>query len=191
MDNHTRDGSEHTGNNGSRTEQTGQPAARPEIVAKTQEMAGQLVDQARQQVMSQIESQKERAAESLGSIAQALHTVGDQLRMQQQPAIAEYSDSVAGTADRVFNYLADRDLNQLAGDVEQFARRQPALFLTGAFAIGFLASRFFKSSSNGYDYGAGWQRNDTTDLRSLSATNTGAAWAAPTSSSPSVGTTGV
>jgi hypothetical protein len=35
----------------------------------------------------------------------------------------------------------------LVGDVENFARRQPALFIGGALALGILAARFLKSSS--------------------------------------------
>jgi hypothetical protein len=38
-------------------------------------------------------------------------------------------------------------VGELIGDVEQFARRSPALFLGGAFALGVLAARFVKSSS--------------------------------------------
>jgi hypothetical protein len=176
---------ERSGNNGNQTEWSQEPTARPEIVAKTQEVAGQLADQARQQVKSQLTQQKDRAAESLGSVAQALYTMGEQLRGQEQPAIAAYSDSIAETADRVFSYLADKDIDQLAGDVERFARRQPALFLTGAFALGFLASRFFKSSSPSNSYAMGASGYGTTELRSLPAPDVRVTQPTPTYSAPS------
>lgn len=175
------------GENGGQNAWPREPAARTEIVAKTQEVAGQLAEQARQQMKSQLAQQKDRAAESVGSVAQALHTVGEQLRGQDQKVMAEYADSIAATADRFFGYLADKDIEQLAGEVEQFARRQPALFVTGAFALGFAASRFFKSSSpsNGHGYSAGARGNGTTDLRPLPAPDASAARSAPAYTAPS------
>jgi hypothetical protein len=47
----------------------------------------------------------------------------------------------------VAGYLTARDVDQLVSEAEAFARRQLAAFLGGAFALGFLVSRFLKSSS--------------------------------------------
>ena len=43
--------------------------------------------------------------------------------------------------------LREQDLEQLMNTTAQFARRQPALFLGAAFALGFAATRFIKSSA--------------------------------------------
>jgi hypothetical protein len=161
------------GSNGGQQTGSRDTASTADVVAKTQEMAGQLAAQARQQVKSQLAQQKDRAAETVGGVSQALHTMGEQLRGQDQGMIAECAESMAETADRVFGYLADKDIDQLAGDVELFARRQPALFLTGAFALGFLASRFFKSSrpSNGNGLYAGAGGDTPSNVRALPARN--------------------
>ena len=45
--------------------------------------------------------------------------------------------------------LDGKDLDGVVRDVETFARRNPAAFLGSAVAIGFLASRFLKSSGGG------------------------------------------
>jgi hypothetical protein len=118
-----------------------------EVVHKTQEVAGQVMERARDQVKTQLADQKERAAGSLESVAQALRTTGEQLRGQDQSAISGYAESAAEMVERFSGYLQNRDIDELIGEVERFARRQPGLFLAGAFAMGFAASRFFKSSS--------------------------------------------
>jgi hypothetical protein len=132
---------------------------RTEIVAKTQEVAGHLADQVREQVTSQLAQQKDRAADTAESITGAFMVMREHLREEHQTLLAECADWMAETAEQLGSFVRDKDIDQLAGDVEEFARRQPALFLTGTFALGFLASRFFRSSSNGSGSHAGAQGN--------------------------------
>jgi len=127
-----------------------------QVVQKTQEMASQAADQARQQVKSQLENQKGRATDGLGSVAQAFRMTGEQLRGQDQAAIAGYADSLAEMVESFSGSLREKNIDQIVAEVESFGRRQPVLFLGGAFALGFLASRFLKSSSERertYSYG--------------------------------------
>ena len=51
-------------------------------------------------------------------------------------------------------YLRGKDFDRMVDDLEGFARRQPALFLGGAFMLGLLAARFLKSG-NPRGYGSG------------------------------------
>jgi hypothetical protein len=46
----------------------------------------------------------------------------------------------------VSNYLQNTDVSEMVDRTEEFARRRPALFLGGAFALGLLGARFLKSS---------------------------------------------
>jgi len=117
-----------------------------QVAADAQQAAGQVVDQARQQVSSRLAGQKDRAAEGLTSVAQALRQTGQQLRDQDQQGVTGYIENAASQVERVSNYLRQNDLGQLVDDVEGFARRQPALFLGGAFVLGLLGARFLKSS---------------------------------------------
>jgi len=117
-----------------------------QVTDQAQQTAGQVVDQARQQVSSRLGDQKDRAAESLVSVAQALRQTGQQLREQDQQGVTHYIDQAASRVERLSNYLQQNDLGQLVDDVEQMARRQPALFLGGAFVLGLLGARFLKSS---------------------------------------------
>jgi hypothetical protein len=118
-----------------------------QVLQQTQQKAGQVVEQARTQVMDQLSSQKERAAGSLESVAQALRQTGQQLREQNQGAVAGFAEGAADTVERFTGYLNQRNVDQMISEVENFARRQPVLFLGGAFALGFMAARFLKSSN--------------------------------------------
>jgi len=190
----------YSGSNGGQNGWPRDTSSRTEIVEKTQEAVGQLAEQVRTQVKSQLEQQKERVAESVEGVADALHAMSRQLREQEQTAIADWTDSIGESASRVFSYLAEKDVEQLAGEVEQFARRQPALFLTGAFALGLMASRFFKSSGsqNNYRYSGTSRDYATSDFRYPAASSRGvrtdstANWAPanpPPSSAPVAGHT--
>lgn len=133
-------------NTASRAVDQAQQAAAPAI-DQVQQTAGQVVDQARQTVTSRVASQKDRAATSLTTVAQAIRQTGDGLRQQDQSAIADYTDTAAQYVERFSNFLQGRDVGQLVGDVERYARRNPTMFLGSAFALGLLGARFLKSSS--------------------------------------------
>jgi hypothetical protein len=119
------------------------------ILEQTRQTAGQVVNQARGQVMSQLESQKERAAGGLGAVAQALRQTGEHLRGHDQAPFGQVADRAADTLEQFTGFLNSRDARQLIGEVERFAQTQPALFLGGAFTLGLLAARFFKSTTDG------------------------------------------
>ena len=121
--------------------------AADQVTDQAKQQASQLADQAKQQVSSQLSSQKTRAAEGLGSVAQALRQTSQQLRDQDQGPMPQYVERAADQIERISGYLQDKDVSQLVDDVERYARRQPALFLGGAFVLGLIGARFLKSSS--------------------------------------------
>jgi hypothetical protein len=114
---------------------------------QVQEQAGQMLQSAREQATSQLSSQRQRAVGSLGTLASVLHDAGTQARQQDEATIARYVDLVADQVDSFAKALEDQDFNQLLTSTGQFARRQPALFLAAAFAVGFAGARLLKSTS--------------------------------------------
>jgi len=136
-----------------------------QVAQQAGEKAGQVVEQVRDQVKSQLSERKEQAAGGLGTVAQALRQTGETLRTGEQAAVAQAADSAAQFVDQVSGYLRDKDIDDLVGEVENFARTNPAVFLGSAFVLGFMAARFLKSSTpspapagggyNGGDYGTG------------------------------------
>jgi uncharacterized membrane protein YgcG len=118
-----------------------------EIIGQAQDQAMKLVDTARQQATSQIGAQQQRVAGTLNTVATALHDASREMRKQDETAIAEYVDTAASQVEHFATMLREQDLEQLMNTTAQFARRQPALFLGAAFALGFAATRFIKSSA--------------------------------------------
>lgn len=122
----------------------------------SQTQADSTVDQAKQaisdaaqrtteRVESRLDAQKQRAADSLSSIAQSLRSSGQQL--EGQPAgVGGYVQRAADQVDDLAYYLRERDVSEIVDQVENFARRQPGLFLGTAFGLGVLGARFLKSS---------------------------------------------
>jgi hypothetical protein len=118
-----------------------------QAVEQVQNKAQEVADQAQEQAKSAVAARKDQAVDQLGSVAQAFRTTSSELRNQDNGMIAQYADKVAVQVDRISGYLGDRDVDQLLGDAENFARRSPELFLGGAFLVGLLVGRFIKSSS--------------------------------------------
>jgi hypothetical protein len=93
------------------------------------------------------EQQKAAGADQLEGVAHAVDAAADQLK-GQMPRAAEYIDDVAGKLGAMASALRERSVDDMVGNVAEFARRQPALFFAGALAVGFALSRFAKSSAD-------------------------------------------
>jgi hypothetical protein len=106
-----------------------------------------IIDKVRDTATAQLTSQKNRATDGLGSLSQAVRQSTHQLRDQEHDVIAHYIEQAADQIDRFSQRMRDKDVADLVRDVQHVARRQPALFIGGAFAIGLIGARFFKSSS--------------------------------------------
>ena len=119
-----------------------------EVMGQAQEKTKQVMDQAQEKAKSALTDQKSQAAEGLGSVAQAIRQTGETLRQQDQGTfVAQYADKMADQVERFSNQLRDKDVEQFIGDAQDLARRQPGLFIGGAFALGVFLARFIKSSS--------------------------------------------
>jgi hypothetical protein len=120
-----------------------------QALGQGQQAAGQAIDKAKDSVKSQLSSQKEKAVSTLGSFTDALHQTGNQLRDSGQGVFGGYADSLANQIDRAVDYLRENDIDDLTAQVEDFARKQPALFIGGSFVLGIALARFLKSSQSG------------------------------------------
>jgi hypothetical protein len=60
--------------------------------------------------------------------------------------------------DRFSSYLRDHDLGDVRSDVENLARRQPAVAIGAALVLGMLGARFLKSSQRNQD--EDWSRRE-------------------------------
>lgn len=104
-----------------------------------------LSDEARGAARSMLGEQQQAAARSLGSMAGALRRAAGET---DGAAPSRLAASAAEGLQHVSDALRSRDLDTLLRDAEDFARRQPAVFIGAAAVAGFLAVRFLKSSSS-------------------------------------------
>ena len=114
---------------------------------QARQQATQLANRGSEQVKSQLANQKHQAAQRMTPVQTALRETGQQLRKQGQGPVAQYADNAADQVERFSRYLRENDVDQLISGVQSFARRRPALFLGSAVTLGFLGTRFLKSSS--------------------------------------------
>jgi len=117
-----------------------------QTMAQTKASAGQAIDRAKDQVKSQITSQKDRTVEGLSGAVRALESTGQQFRNEDLALVANYADSLTGQVRRASDYLSERSVDDIARDVEGFARKNPSLFIGGAFVLGIALARFLRSS---------------------------------------------
>jgi hypothetical protein len=109
-----------------------------------------MTEQAKQTATSQIAARKDQAAQGLSAVSSSMRQMGDNLRQNDQTSgYAQYVDQAAEQVDRFSGYLQRHDARDIMADAEDWARRNPALVLGGAFALGLLASRFLKSGMGG------------------------------------------
>jgi len=133
-----------------------------------------IVGRVKQSATEQLTNQKDRAADGIGSVTQALRQSTQQLRNQQHDTIAKYVDQAADQVDRWCEQLRGKDVSEVFSDVQRLARRQPFVFVGSAFALGLIGARFLKSSGDG----AGRDRDNESPRRQYGGQSLGISEAA-------------
>lgn len=116
-------------------------------------VAEKIYDTAAKTASSKINEQKSNLASSLAGVADSIRQIGESFGDEKQPygvakLTADYGNTLADKVEQVSSYLEGRDLGKLINDVEDFAHRNPILFIGGAFALGVVAARFLKSGNS-------------------------------------------
>ncbi len=125
---------------------------------QAKEAAGRITDDVRSQSASKMRQaqetaaktaneQKNRAAQSVSSLADALRETGQHMQDNNQGAFGDMADRAADRLEQFSHDLQNKSVGDMVDDIEDFARRDPGLFLGGAFLAGLLGARFFRSST--------------------------------------------
>jgi hypothetical protein len=85
-------------------------------------------------------------ANQLHGLAEALHDAAGHLHHKGGDFAARTADRAATGLDRFAERLERSTLRDMMRDTEHYAQRRPDVFLGSAFALGFMAARFLKSS---------------------------------------------
>jgi len=126
-------------------------ASETTLMEQAKSTAGDAYHAVADKAVATFEDKKVGLSGGLTSMADTFRQAGESLNnTQEQNYLTEYSARYVSTAaeklERTARYFENNDLKAMARDVESFARRNPAVFLGGAFALGMLAARFLKSS---------------------------------------------
>jgi len=118
-----------------------------EAAGQAKETAQNVASQAQDKVREQVDQRSTEAGERVGSTAEDIRSVGQELRNQGKEGPANVAEQAADRIDRAASYLRESDADRILSDVEDFGRRQPWVVLAGAAIAGFAAARFLKASS--------------------------------------------
>jgi hypothetical protein len=173
-----------------RSTSTGDPTVSPTRSELTPAASGQqtpgqqnrmgVIDRVKQSAAEQFTTQKDRGIDALGSVTQAVRSSSQRLRDDKHETIASYVDQAVDQVESWSRRIKEKNLDELAVDVQRLARRQPAVFIGSAFALGLIGARFLKSSrpqdalGNGHEsqrtrYGGGTRPSAASDRGARSA----------------------
>jgi methyl-accepting chemotaxis protein len=110
------------------------------------EAAADFAHSAKGMVEEAVTQRKSLGADYIGSIAQATGRAANEFEAELPQAahyIRQASEQIQDVADKV----REKDVRELVGEVQDFARQQPTLFFGGAVVLGFAALRFLKSTA--------------------------------------------
>jgi ElaB/YqjD/DUF883 family membrane-anchored ribosome-binding protein len=122
----------------------------------------EFVDAARLAAESMLEEQRQQVAQKVSGIAEALRSAANSLEQSQNRALAGYVDQAADQVASIYRTVRERHWNEIVADTEDFARRQPTLFVLGAVATGFLVGRFLWAGGRHRRGDAEASRSETT-----------------------------
>lgn len=113
-----------------------------------------VVDTVRQGIAAKAEEQKGAVAERIGAIAGRVHSTADELR-DREGWLADIIDRGARELDGLADAVNRRDLAGLGDAIQDYARRQPALFVGATVAAGFALARLARASLDQQGAGGG------------------------------------
>ena len=118
-----------------------------EIASHVSQKAASDVSDMKDKAVSYAESQKDSVVEEGHNVASALRKAADEMRSgsPQERTLGQIADGIADASDAIKN----KDMSEIVGDLNGFARRNPTVFLGAAALLGFVAVRFAKASNDG------------------------------------------
>jgi hypothetical protein len=114
---------------------------------KLKDKATQAAEQLKARGKDKLETGKKTAARGIEQLAGVLDEATGSLERSQQQSLAGYAQELAGSVRSFANNLRDRSVDDLIGETQTLARRNPALFFFGSVAVGIALSRFVKASA--------------------------------------------
>jgi hypothetical protein len=108
------------------------------------EMTGALRDCA----TALLDEQRTRAAGEIATLGEVLRRSVESLDRAGGEHVARYAADAAGQISQFADRLRRRSLEELSGDIEDFARRRPTVFIASVVGVGLIAGRLLASSAS-------------------------------------------
>jgi hypothetical protein len=118
-----------------------------ETLDEARQQAAGLASRVKDDGKAALSQQKEGAAEQVTGVADALRTTADELN-RRNPQMGRFVSYAAERLEGFGTQLRNRDLDSLIDDATRWGRESPTALFAGSMAIGFLLSRFLKSSAS-------------------------------------------
>lgn len=147
------------------------------VLDKAKDAAGSLIDQAKasagdayaavaDKTSTMIDDKKSAFTGSLAGVADTVRRISSTINEGDASNgvtdfASQYISSAGAKLEGVADYFEKTDYKGMARDAESYARRNPAIFLGGAFVLGILAARLIKSTPAPSPLKAGAATNGT------------------------------
>jgi hypothetical protein len=129
--------------------------AKENVTSTLREQAAQIGDNAKaaaantgKKIESALNEQRSSGADYLQNMAGLVHRAADVFDTEV-PQASRYIHQAAQQIDTVAEAVRTKNVQDAVNDVQDFARRQPAIFFGGALLFGFAAVRLLKTSAPG------------------------------------------
>jgi hypothetical protein len=106
--------------------------------------AGELAASATQRAKEAVDARKGAAADQVQQVATALDRAAGELG--DRSPFSQYAGQFAGSVSQLAEHLRTRNADELIGDLQQMARRNPGLFVLGSVGVGFALARVLKAT---------------------------------------------
>lgn len=158
--------------------------------AQVSEKAREVGGTVQERVREQVDSRSTQAGEQVGSVSEAMRSMGEQLRNEGNELPAQLAQQAAEKAEELGRYLREADADRMLRDVEDFGRRQPWVVAAAGLALGVAAARFVKASGRRRYRSDGYDRPRLSSPRDQGSTAYGSPAAATAGSGTAYGTAG-
>ena len=114
------------------------------VAQEAKAQARDLVGEARGQVQQQARNGQQKATDGIRALSAELREMAGS--GAQQGTVSEVSRQAADRADRLADWLGEREPGDLLEEVRSFARRRPGVFLAGAALAGVVVGRLTRGA---------------------------------------------
>lgn len=111
------------------------------------EQAKEVASDAGEKLRTTVSEQKAAGADYVGSVANIIRRTAYEFD-SEIPQAGHYIRKAAAQLDNVSDAMRNRDMSEIVGNVQDFARKQPTAFFGAAVLLGFAAVRFLKSGTS-------------------------------------------